>query len=212
MTSEKLNEFLNNMKLEKGKWVTLYDIDRIELRGGIGVYPNWRFMRFLFTDNEVLVRHGNSKPYGARLNTKFMFSMDYCSVSFQYGPLIASVNTHEDFRNPKTGDILVATNESGIIVSESIISRVTSAINGHTIHLANPVAPAPGIFLSFYDPTCFNPETSIHGKILTGVYTTFVENPGSKHKKYGVYHEIIKIKNIESFDLKLISNKTYNVK
>ena len=54
MKTEKINEIRDQLDLEREKWYTLYDIDSIQLKNGVGIYPNWKFMRFLFTENEIL--------------------------------------------------------------------------------------------------------------------------------------------------------------
>lgn len=213
MTSEKLNEIIEQLKIEKNIWYTLYDVESIKLKNGKGIYPNWKFLRFLFTDKEILIQHGDSEPYGARLSTKFAISSNRNNITFSYGPLISPVTYHHDFRNPKIGDIIVASDSSGIILSESIISNIIYASNGTNISLVNPITMKNDILLSFYDPKEFNMPTCVHGTIVTGVYFKFKENPnGIKYKKYGVYHESIKYKDIVSIELKLVSKKTFTAK
>lgn len=213
MTNEKLNEIKTQLGIDNKKWYTLYDVESISLKNGVGIYPNWKYMRFLFSENEIFIKHGNSKPYGARLITKFMISSTQRSISFPYGSLISSVSQHPDFREPKIGDILVASNSDGAILSECIIDKITRGMNGTTISLVNPIALNKDILLSFYDPSEYDPENCIHSSILQGVYMKFEENiAGQTNKKYGKYQEIIKNKNIVSFDLKLISKRTYSAR
>lgn len=213
MKNEKLNEIKTQLELTDKQWYTLYDVESIVLKNGIGIYPNWKFMRFLFTENEIFVKHGTSTPYGARLITKFMISSTQMSISFPYGSLISSVAIHSDFREPQSGDILVASNSDGGILSECIIDKVTRGMNGTTISLVNPITLSKDVLLSFYDPREYNVESCIHSSILPGVYMKFNENEsGQIHKKYGKYQEVIKNKNIVSFNLRLISKKTYSVK
>lgn len=212
MKSEKLNEIRGQLELNTDEWYTLYDVDSILLKDGKGIYPNWKFLRFLFTENEIFIKHGNSKPYGSRLSTKFSISSTQMSVSFPYGPVVSSVSYHPDFRSPKEGDILVALDSNNNIVSECVIKKVVTGMNGTIVSLLNPIVLKKDIVLCFYDPTEYDPKLCIHGTIVPGVYLKFSENSGYTHKKYGVYHEIIKSKNIISFDLKLISKKTFTTK
>lgn len=213
MKSEKLNEIRGQLDIPTGKWCTLYDVDSILLKDGKGIYPNYKFLRFLFTENEIFIKHGKSIPYGARLSTKFSISSTRNIISFQYGPLISSVPYHDDFRYPKSGDILVVTDTSGNVVSEALIDSVINGMNGVMITLISPINIKNDILLSFYDPLLYNKDLCVHGAIDIGVYLKFSENEnGINHKKYGRYHEIIKDKNIISFDLKLISKKTFTTK
>lgn len=213
MKSEKLNEIRNQLGLLTGTWYTLYDIDSILMKDGRGVYPNYKFLRFLFTENEIYVKHGKSTPYGARLSTKFSISSTRMAVSFQYGPIISSVSYHSDFRVPRSGDILVASDSKGNVVSESVIESVIFGMNGTMITLLTPITLNNDVLLSFYDPQMYSKDLCVHGTIDPGVYLKFLENEnGINHKKYGKYHEILKDRNIISIDLKLISKKTYTTK
>ena len=213
MKNEKINEIRDQLDLEREKWYTLYDIDSIQLKNGVGIYPNWKFMRFLFTENEIFIKHGTSVPYGGRIISKFMISSSQMSISFPYGPLLSPVNIHKDFREPCSGDILVASDSDGNIVSECFIQKINRGMNGTTIILANPITLKKDILLSFYDPKMYCSDDCVHSTIVPGVYMKFTENEnGIFHKKYGKYQEIIKNKNIISFSLKLISKKTYTAK
>jgi len=80
MKKEKYEEIIENLKLPKNTWITLTEFDSIVLSNGVGIYPNWQHMRFLLTDNEIIIKHGYSEPYGARLAFRFSISTDGMSI------------------------------------------------------------------------------------------------------------------------------------
>lgn len=212
MKNEKVNEIREQLKINKKEWTTLYDVDSILLRDGIGVYPNWKFTRFLFSENEIFIKHGTSEPYGGRLSPKFVISSTGRFMNFQYGPVLSPVSYHRDFRDPKAGDIVVFSDGS-TIVGECLIKNIIYSSNGTVIEFVNAAPMRNDLLASFYDPKEYDESKCIHGNIFPGVYLKFTENQnGHFNKTFGRYHEVIKYKNIESFNLKLISKKIFNTK
>lgn len=206
MDKEKYEEFIENLSVKYETWYTLQDIDSIITKNGIGYYPNWKHMRFLFRKNEMLICHGKSILYGCRIENRFSLAYDNKTINFP----ITVKNSFSKFRAPVTGDILVSADGDGHILSESIISNVHSGMNMISISLTNPIILSKyDIILSFYDPTVNTSENRI---IVNGEYADFIPNKNGKEYKELSYHESIKIKNIEEISLKLrTKNKTYKV-
>ena len=214
MTKERFEEIITNLKLEKNKWITLGEIESIIFSDGTGIYPNWKHIRFLITDgNEILVRHGDSEPYGARLNYIFSLSTDGCSLSFPPGNVVAQSEYYSNFRIPKSGDIIRSTIGTEKCLSESIVSSVLNAGNMCLISTINPIVMNKESRLSFYDPSEYDADICMHSTESEGIYMKFHPNcNGKKDKKFGIYHDIIKIKNIAEINLKLfVKLKTYKL-
>lgn len=212
MKKERFEEIIANLKLEKKKWMTLTEIESIILNDGRGIYPNWVHMRFLLTDDSIIIKHGESEPYGSRFNYRFAISNDACGLSFPPGAVLIGNPYIENFRLPKAGDIIRSTIGVDKVLSESLISRVYNASNSFTIDVVNPIRLTGDAHLSFYDPQMYNKNECIHGTEVEGIYTRFSENKG-KNKKFGVQHEVINIRNIKEINLKLSkAHKTYKLK
>ena len=210
MTKEKYEEIIKNLNLEKNKWQTLTEIESIVLNDGIGIYPNWVHMRFLLTDNEILIKHGSSVPYGSRLSCRFAISPNNMSLSFPPESVIVNSEFAVPFRKPKPGDILRATKGEKVLC-ECLVSKVMNVMNGFYIDLSNPLRFSNDARLSFYDPGMYSENDCIHGTEIEGIYLKFTENHG-KEKKFGIQHESIKIKEIKEINLKLLRhNKTYKI-
>lgn len=210
MKKEKFEEFLVNAKIEKNKWIKLDEVESIVLSSGKGIYPNWRHLRFLITNNEILIQHGNSFPYGGRLQLNYTISYDHMTVNFAPGDLYVPSIYAKSFREPKIGDTLVSINTYGKIDSECIIMNVKKYMNLTSLDLASPIMAKNGSKLAFYDPSEYNKELCSHGDIADGIYMKFKENEG-KVKKLGIYHEKIKISDIKEINLNLKCEKTYKV-
>lgn len=82
MKKEKFNEIIDNLKLERNEWQYLSEIASIVLKNGRGIYPNWEYERFLITNKHILIKHGISEPYGARLGTNFNIGMNHMDITF----------------------------------------------------------------------------------------------------------------------------------
>ena len=211
MKRDNYEDFLNQLDYKKNIWYTLNDIDSFILTNGIGIYPNWCHTRFLFKDNDILVQHGYSKPYGARLTSTYAIGNDRLTVQFPPGKIIIPTDYYSDFRMPKSGDILVSSAGKNRILSESLIRDIIISRNVITIYLSNPVITNQESRFSFYDPTEFNHECN-HGNIVEGIYMKFYNNPGRVDRKLGTFHEIIRVKDISEVILCLSSKKTYNIR
>lgn len=212
MKKERFEEIITNLKLEKEKWMTLTEIESIILDDGRGIYPNWVHMRFLITkNNELIIKHGGSIPYGSRLGYRYAVSYDSMSVQFPPDAVLVSSEFCGDYRLPKPGDILRSTIGPFKTLSECLIRNVERASNAFVIELSNPLRYNNETRLSFYDPKEYSADDCIHGNEVEGIYAKFQENNG-KNKKFGIQHEIIKIKNIKEINLKLSKhNKTYKL-
>ena len=89
--------------------MTLTEIESIILNDGRGIYPNWVHMRFLITNDSIVIKHGYSEPYGGRFNYRFAISNDAMSLSFPPSNILAPTLFTEPFRQPKVGDIVRST-------------------------------------------------------------------------------------------------------
>ena len=94
---------LTNLKYERNKWLELDEISSIILTDGRRcLYPNWQYLRFLIKDDgNILIRHGKSEPYGARLSGNFTISYDGYSITFPRIGIISPTDYYKTFRNPK---------------------------------------------------------------------------------------------------------------
>lgn len=211
MEKEKFEEVIENLKLERYKWQYLNEFDSIEMKDGKGFYSDWKHLRFLIGDKFIFVKHGISEPYGARLSYIFNISYDGTTVSFPPGNPVLPSDYYGEFRAPKQGDIIRSTISTTNILSESLITEVYNSGNSFIIKVLNPIKMNKESKLSFYDPTVYDKELCMHSSEVEGIYMKFKENPGKK-SKYGIFHEIIKIKNIKSINLKLsVKQKTYKI-
>lgn len=213
MNKEKYEDFLSQLDYQKGKWYPVCDVESFLLDNGIGIYPNWMHTRFMFRDNDILIKHGDSKPYGARLASMYSISSDRMMISFPPGRVISPTDYYNDFRLPRAGDILISSESTRKILSASLIRKVTVSNNAVFIELSNQLFFNQNSKFSFYDPSEFtNDDRCIHGNVIEGVYMKFSENSGRTDKKLGIFHESIKIKNIKEVVLKLNTLKTYNIR
>lgn len=198
-------KILINLKYTRNEWREFDEISSIVLNDGRGIYPNWQYMRFLIKDNgDILIKHGKSEPYGARLIGSFMVSYDGFSISFPKGDIISPTEYYTKFRFPVEGDIIRLSDKK--LLGEFLVSKVSVRMNAIIINLANPLYYKNRGRLSFYDPNSFDSELCMHSTAVEGVYMKFKENSGKPDKKYGVYHEIIKYKDIKEISLKVGSN------
>lgn len=210
MKKENFIEFLKNAKIEKDKWTTLPEVESIVLSSGRGIYPNWKHLRFKVYDDIIFVQHGDSEPYGARLGNMFSLSGDKTKISFPPSSILAEVNY--PFRQPVVGDILRVTNGKNNLTSEAMIVNVLKASNCTVYTLSNPINATNDFRLSFYDPTQYEEHSCMHSSEIEGFYMKFTANQG-KERKTGIFHELIKVKDISEIKIKLgIKNKTYTVK
>lgn len=212
MNKERFEEIIENLKLEREKWLTLTEIDSIVLNDGRGIYPNWVHMRFLITkENNIVIKHGSSEPYGTRFANRFSISPDCISLAFPPEAVISEIYYGGQFRLPREGDIIRSTVGCFKVLSESMITKVYNTANTFYIDVTNPIKIKPDSHLSFYDPKEFNQDSCVHASEVEGIYLKFQENNG-KNKKYGVQHETIKVKQIKEINLKLSKlNKTYKL-
>lgn len=202
MKNEKFKEIVEKLNLEREQWIKLSEISSIILSDGRGVYPNWCYMRFLISDkDELFIRYGESTPYGARLNTHFSRNYDNSAFLFPVNP-VPNTQYYENYRLPTTNDILRAS-DNGELIDEVGIREVQHAYNGLMITPLRPLRLVERFALSFYDPFQYDGKSCMHSDEIDGIYMKFKENPGRLHKKYGVYQEIIRPKEISSINLKL---------
>lgn len=213
MTKERFNEIITNLKFEKNKWYTFSEIDSIFLEDGRGIYPNWMHMRFLINEkDEILIQHGNSKPYGARLSTNLRFLIGYRAMQFHPSSFIIPTKYYTEFRYPKSGDVLIVSNGKNSIINEAIITSISVNPGLITIDLTNPIIVNQECNFSFFDPSQYEEDKCIHGTEEEGIYMKFFPNSGKNYKNFGVFHEIIKIKNIKEINLRLyVKDKKYRL-
>ena len=55
MEKEKFEEIINKLHIPRNKFHLLHEIDNIQLTSGKGIYPNWKYLKFLITDMEKLI-------------------------------------------------------------------------------------------------------------------------------------------------------------
>jgi hypothetical protein len=222
MEKTKFEEIVNKLKYPKNKWLFLHEIESVILSSGRGVYPNWKNTKFLIKENnDILVRHGRVRPYGARLNGFIHMSGDLMTANFAVGDkgiiLENSSFYGEFFRQPKVGDILRLSEGLKNIVGEANIKEVRYQLNAVSLVLWQPLKLTKNGRYSFYDNAIFSsdPDNCIHASISEGIYMRFVENEGKKKdKKLGVFHEEIRVKDIKEINLVVGSeyfNKTYKL-
>lgn len=210
MEREKFEKFLTNAKIEKYKWCQLEEIDSFVLNNGIGIYPNWKHLRFYISDKEILVEHGTSVPYGGRLSSTHRFSYDYLDIAFMPNLIIQPSKYYQDLPEPKTGDILVST-DGDRVLSESIIMMVSKYTNETSIHVATSIKNTSSSKISFYDPSKYDKALCNHNTVDEGIYMRFCPNQSKKVKDGLPYHDSFKIKDITEIHLSLKCNKIYKV-
>jgi len=220
MEKEKFEEIVLKLKLERNKWLLFHELESIILSNGKGFYPDWKYLRFLISDdNKIFVRHGKIKPYGARLGSPLSVAGDYSYITFPRTdrgvPIENSSFYDEWFRQPQFGDVLRVTENLKTVYGESIITGVKGTFNSVIVELATPLKfPRTGK-LSFYDPSFLSDrDNCIHSTIHEGIYMYFSSNPVKKMGKFGETHEVIKIKDIKEINLKVgkeYFNKTFKL-
>lgn len=219
MEKEKFEEIITKLKYEKNKWITLHEIDSILLSNGRGLYPNWKYLKFLIADGKMFIKHGKVEAYGARLSTPNSVAGDYSYITFprsKEGLRIQPSQFYgEGFRQPKFGDMLRITEGMEKVYGERIITEVAITMNAAIVKLSTPIRFPNTGRISFYDPTILNDaENCIHSTMDEGIYMHFIPNEGRVHKEFGSYHEVIRIKNIKEINLKVgkeYFNKTYKL-
>lgn len=210
MKKEQFKEIIEELNLHKFEWLQLNEIDSFVLSNGRGVYPNWKHLRFQILDDSIFVQHGDSVPYGGRLGNVFSISSDNRQIAFPPGSVLA--DTPYQFRLPRVGDIVCATDgHKKSPKFSAMIINIINASNQFVIQLSNPVIPSNDFRLSFYDPAEVEENICMHSTEVEGLYMKFSPNYG-KPKKYGIKHEVIKIKDIKEIKLKLASQKIYTIK
>lgn len=216
MTKEKLNELLDELHIEKNKWLDMYEIEGIILASGRGIYPDWKHIRTLITDNlDLLIRYGNSSPYGARLTFSNSISIDGMTIRLNSADLIQESVFYPGFRYPQVGDIIRLTHGPKTCLGESIITSASIGANCTILELSKPLPTTRSGMLSFYNPIEYDETLCMHSNPIEGVYMKFHPNMLQNTKKYGGYHELIKCKEISEIILKVVAKKnqkTYTVK
>lgn len=221
MEKEKFREIVDKIGYERDKWHMFHEIESIVLNSGRGLYPDWKHLRFLITSsNKLLVRHGRSEPYGARLNNVTMLSGDFRSITFSAGSEGVSLEPSpfypQGFRQPRTDDIIRVTEGISRSYGESHIKEVRMTINGVIIDLWEPLQfPRTGR-VSFYDPRVLvgDKDNCIHSTMHEGIYMHFVGNESKRRFSGLTFHEEIKIKDIREINLSIGSSyygKTYKL-
>ena len=208
MKNERFKEIINSLKIETNKWLDFSEISSILLKNGRGIYPNWLYERFLIDSSmsNIFIKHGKSTPYGARLSMAFSFPYDMSAILYQPGIIVPKTQYYPEFRNPRKGDVIRATTDN-IVISESIVDEVIYMGNSIRINLIRPLSELinyrKDFLLSFFDPGEYSKENCVHSTIVEGIYMKFDENKGNRKKSFGVFEEVIKIKNIEEISFKL---------
>jgi hypothetical protein len=220
MEKEKFREIVSKLGYERDKWLTLQEIDSIELKSGKGYYPNWKFLKFLVTqDDRVLVRHGKSEPYGARVSGLSMASSDFMMLYFKPsstgGIQIEQSPIYGDFRQPRVGDAIRVTEGLTVCHGESVIMEVKPTFNALILVLSHPLSMPKSARLSFYDTSVHvDRENCVHSTMSEGIYMHFVPNKSKRKHRGKEYHEEIRFRDISEINLavgKEYFNKTYKL-
>jgi len=220
MEREKFEEVVLKLNYEKNKWMIFHEIESILLTSGRGIYPDWKYQKFLINDkNQILIQHGKVKPYGARIANPNMISSDFTALYFTLSkngiPIESSSLYNEWFRQPKTGDAIRVTDGMSVTHGESYIKEVIYTMNSIVVYLWSPLN-FPSGRLSFYDPSVLgsDKDNCIHSSITEGIYMQFVPNIGKSKHKNAYFHEIISFKDIKEINLRVgkeYFNKTYKL-
>jgi len=220
MKKEKFEEIIKKLNYEENKWLLFHEIDSIILASGRGIYPSWKNTRFLITKDKILVRHGRVEPYGARISGLIYMSGDLTSMTFatsSSGIMVESSSFYKgNFRQPRPGDIIRATENLTTVYGERHIKDIKISLNSIYITLWEPFPFPKSAKLSFYDPNVKNADfdNCLHSTIHEGIYMHFISNTSKKKNKFGTVHEEIKIKDISEINLivgKEYYNKTYKL-
>lgn len=220
MEKEKFREIVSKLGYERDKWLTFQEIDSIVLKSGKGFYPNWRFLKFLVTkDDRILVKHGLSEPYGARLSGLSMVSADstmlYFKPSATGGAQIEPSPMYGDFRQPRMGDTIRVTEGLSVYHGESMIMEVKPTFNSLILVLSHPLGIPRSSRLSFYDTSVYSDrDNCVHSTMTEGVYMHFVPNQSKRKFQGSFFHEEIRFKDISEINLSVgreYYNKTYKL-
>jgi hypothetical protein len=220
MEKEKFREIFSKLGHEREKWLTLQEIDSVITGSGRGYYPNWRFLKFMVTrDDRILVIHGKSEPYGARLSGLTMVSSDmstiYLKPSERGLAQIESSPMYGDFRQPRVGDTIRVTEGLAVCHGESIIMEVKPTFNAVILMLSHPLSIPRSARLSFFDTAIYSDrDNCVHSSMSEGIYMHFVPNKSKKKHGGFEFHEEIKAKDISEINLsvgKEYFNKTYKL-
>jgi len=221
LEKNKFEEIIKKLKYDKDKWLLFHEIDNIILFDGRGAYPNWKYLKFLISGEKekILIKHGQIKPYGARLNGLLYLSGDLKSLTFSRTNMGINIESssfyNEWFRQPRIGDYIRAT-DGTIVYGESPIMDIVHTSNSIILILALPLNVPINARVSFYDYSVLSSdrENCIHSTFHEGIYMHFIANEGKIDKKIGIYHEEIRIKDIKEINLKIgkdYFNKTYKL-
>lgn len=208
MKKDNFREILNSLEIHTEEWTDLYEIESIFLNNGRGIYPDWKHLRFLITkDMDILIKYGDSKPYGARLTHLFNISIDGIDITLSTPELLPETMFYSGYRYPRAGDILRYTNGKKVL-NEVVITKVNIYANQTYMNISSPLSLREHGNLSFYDPLEYeNTSNCIHSNPIEGIYMKFTPNEMKNHKKFGGYHELIKCKEISEIKLKVVSRK-----
>jgi hypothetical protein len=216
---EKFSEIVSKLGYEREKWLTFQEIDSIVTSSGRGFYPSWKFLKFMITkDDKILVRHGLSKPYGARLSGLNMVSGDMRSLYFisnSKGVQIESSPFYNEFRQPRVGDSIRATEGLSVCHGESMIVDVIGTMNSVILALSEPINMPRGSRLSFYDTAVYSDrENCVHSSMNEGIYMHFSANRSKKRHRGQEFHEEIRVRDIVEVNLSVgreYYSKTYKI-
>lgn len=221
MDKEKFNEIIDKIGYKRDKWHTFHEIDSIVLSSGRGLYPDWRHLRFMVTSsNKLLVRHGKSEAYGARLGNVLMLSGDFRTMTLATSKDGVSIEQSpfypEGYRQPRTDDIVRVTEGMSKVYGESQVKAVKMTINGAIIELWQPLPFPRSGRVSFYDKNVLSndKDNCIHSTMHEGIYMHFVGNESKRKVQGDSFHEEIKIKDIREINLSIGSayyGKTYKL-
>ena len=173
-------EILEKLQVPKNKWIPLENIQEIKLQSGRDILPNWKKIKFLFTEKELFIKYGNSESYGGKLP----------QGSFRPGTDYAIFPGRDEFKSdsgvfPKRGDMIRLYGFDGLIYGESMIDAINVFSNQSIIKFVTPIFSSPRPLFAFYDPVKKNAE-SIDGTIEPGSFYNFVANSGKwLLKKFG---------------------------
>lgn len=220
MEKEKFREIFSKLGHEREKWLTLQEIDSVITSSGKGYYPNWKFLKFMLTnDDRILVRHGKSEPYGARISGLSMVSSDTTMLYFKPSERglvqIESSPMYGDFRQPRVGDTIRVTEGLSVCHGESIVMEVKPTFNAVILVLSHPLSIPRSARLSFFDTEVYSDRGNcVHSSMSEGIYMHFVPNRSKKKFRGQEFHEEIKARDILEINLsvgKEYFNKTYKL-
>lgn len=219
MEKEKFREIVSKLGYERDKWLTFQEIDSVITKSGKGFYPNWKFLKFMVTpDDRLLVKHGKSEPYGARLSGLSMVSSDSTMLYFrpsEKGIQIESSPLYGEFRQPRVGDTVRVTEGLTVCHGESVVMEVKPTFNSVILVLSHPLNIPRSARLSFYDTSVYaDRDNCVHSTMSEGIYMHFVPNRSKKRFRGSEFHEEIRFKDISEINLSVgreYFSKTYKL-